>query len=180
MYHKITPNDIFLYSLFNSLLSYHLTNFLLQRMRTNRTTVSYCPENGRSRNTKIKWSVSTKFIHSEVTEAEYKSHRRWRAHGPQSQHEQSPYELSETNEPAQGLHGSPCPLAIYYDFQCTTFAEFLCVPVSGSLILMPSVGLSAFSLFVCLSCPIPMCYFFLSHHITILILLLFLKKCFVF
>lgn len=148
-------------------------------MGTNRTTVSYCAENGRSGNTKIKWSVSIKFISSEVTEVECKSHRGWRVHGPLSQHEQRPYELSETNESAQGLHGSPCPLAIYYDFQCTTFAGFLCVPMSGSLILMPSVGLSAFSLFVCLSYPIPMCYF-LSHHITILILLLFLKKCFVF
>lgn len=147
-----------MYSLFSSLLSHHPINFLFQLMGTNRTAVSHCAENGRSWNTKIKWGASIKFISSEVTEAECKSHRGWRANGTLSQHEQSHYELSETNVHAQGLHGSPCPLAIYYD-KCITFAGFLCVPMSGSLNLMPSLGLF-FLHFVCLSCLIPMLLLF--------------------
>ena len=68
----------------------------------------------------------------------------------------------------QGLHGSaPVPLHIHYGFQFSVFMGFLNVQLSGSLSLLPSLGLFSF----CLFCLIPMCkflfYLIIFYFITI-------------
>jgi hypothetical protein len=55
---------------------------------------------------------------------------------------------------AHGLYGSgPGPLRIYYSFHFCVFMGFLSVRMSGSVFLVPSLGLFS----SCLLCLIPMC-----------------------
>lgn len=76
---------------------------------------------------------------------ECKSQREWRTprnQGPLSQHAQSSYELAKTAAACIGAaQGPPC---LCYGFQFSEFMGSLSVKMSGSLTLVPSLGLFSF------------------------------------
>lgn len=72
-----------------------------------------------------------------------------RKQGPLNLHKQSSYEFTETGAACTGpAWVYTTSLYIYYGFQLSIFMDFLNVRISGSLILVPSLELSSFCLFV--------------------------------
>ena len=110
----------------------------------------------------------------ERRQKECKSQRKWRTSRKGealNQHDQSSYELTETEIHTRGPdEATPRPLHIHYGFHVSASVECLSVGMSGSLILVPSLGLFSF----CLFCPSPRFCFILFYCI------IFLRSVFVF
>ena len=132
-------------------------------------------ESERPWNTHPSMNVSSQSLPSELRENQGRGGRKsMRGRVDEYHQENKSHQSSQSpKQHAQGLHRSaPGPLHINYGSQLSTFMRVLSVGTSGSLILVPFLGLFSFCLFILSNCKVTV--FVLSYYI----LLLSLETCF--